>query len=115
MSRKIISDKQWQRIHSLLPGKVTDCGVTAKDNRLFLEAVLWIVRCGAPWRDLPSEFGHWNSVYMRYSRWCKKGIWANLFEVLTKDKDSEYIMVDGSIVRVHQHGVPKKMNGILTQ
>ena len=112
MSRKMISDKQWRRIHLLLPGKVTDSGVTAKDNRLFLEAVLWIVRCGAPWRDLPSELGHWNSVYIRYNRWCKKGIWANLFEELAKDKDCEYIMVDGSIVRVHQHGVPKKKNKI---
>ncbi|WP_194842525.1 IS5 family transposase [Endozoicomonas sp. OPT23] len=108
MSRIKLQDHQWNRIKDLLPGKRSDCGVTAQCNRAFLEAVLWIARTGAPWRDLPKEFGKWHSVYVRYDRWCQKGIWVAVFEELSKDQDFEYIMVDGSIVWVHQHGAPKK-------
>lgn len=108
MARSILRDDQWERISKLLPGKSTDCGVTAKDNRLFLEAVLWIARTGAPWRDLPSEYGHWHRVYVRYSRWSHKGIWQRIFEIVADDPDLEYLMVDGSIVRVHQHGAAQK-------
>ena len=108
MSRKILRDDQWDRVKELLPGKATDRGVTAKNNRLFLEAVLWIARTGSPWRDLPEEFGHWHRVYVRYNRWSKKGVWEEIFEALSEDKDLEYLMVDGSIARVDQHGAPKK-------
>ncbi|MGI9280571.1 MAG: IS5 family transposase [Endozoicomonas sp.] len=108
MPRIQLQDHQWERIKNLLPGKNSDCGVTAKCNRTFLEAVLWITRTGAPWRDLPQKFGKWHSVYVRYDRWCQKGIWVDVFEELSKDRDFEYIMIDGSIARVHQHGAPKK-------
>ena len=108
MNRNVLRDDQWVRIEPLLPGKATDCGVTAKNNRLFVEAVLWIARTGAPWRDLPAEFGHWHRVYVRYNRWSKKGIWKAVFEELSDQPDLEYLMVDGSIVRVHQHGASKK-------
>jgi transposase len=108
MDRKVLRDDQWERIVHLLPGKATDCGVTAKDNRLFLEAVLWIARTGAPWRDMPQEFGYWHRVYVRYSRWSHKGIWQLIFETVADDPDFEYLMVDGSIVRVHQHGAAQK-------
>ena len=110
MTRTILRDDQWQRIKDLLPGKATDCGVTAKDNRRFLEAVLWIARTGAPWRDLPAEFGHWHRVYVRYNRWSHKGVWNRIFEAVADDPDLEHLMVDGSIVRVHQHGAAKKKN-----
>ena len=92
MQRQVLRDDQWERIKDLLPGKASDCGVTAKDNRLFLEAVLWMVRTGSPWRDLPERFGHWLSI----------------FEALADDPDFEYLMMDGSIVRVHQPGAAKK-------
>src|SRR3954463_14579222 len=69
--RFVLSDTVWQKIEALLPGKKTDRGVTARDNRLFLEAVLWRVRAGLPWRDLPAEFGHWNSVFTRFRRWAR--------------------------------------------
>ena len=111
MPRTVLRDDQWERIEELLPGKATDCGVTAKDNRLFLEAVLWINRTGSPWRDLPKEFGHWHRVYVRYNRWSKKGVWTRIFEALSMDRDLEYLMVDGSITRVHQHGAPPKKTG----
>ena len=81
MSRLILRDNQWQRVRNLLPGKVTDCGVTAKDNRLFLEAVLWIARTGAPWRDLPKAFGYWHQVYERYNRWSRKRVPWKLFSM----------------------------------
>lgn len=108
MTRQILCDNQWNKIEPLLPGKSSDCGVTAKNNRLFLEAVLWIVRTGAPWRDLPEEFGYWHRVYVRYNRWSHKGYWEKIFSQLSQDRDLEYLMVDGSITRVHQHGAPKK-------
>ena len=110
MTRTILRDDQWRRIKNLLPGKATDCGVTAKDNRRFLEGVLWIARTGAPWRDLPEEFGHWHRVYVRYNRWSHKGVWKRIFEAVADDPDLENLMVDGSIVRVHQHGAAKKKN-----
>ena len=108
MPRMVLSDDQWDRVKDLFPGKATDCGVTAKDNRLFFEAVLWITRTGAPWRDLPEEFGLWNSVYTRYSRWSHKGVWDTIFSTLSAEADFEYVMIDGSIIRVHQHGASAK-------
>jgi putative transposase len=73
MRRYEISDHAWHRISDLLPGKSTDVGRTAKDNRQFLNAVLWIARSGAPWRDLPERFNPWNSVCHRFRRWARKG------------------------------------------
>jgi transposase len=111
MVRKILNNKQWKQIEHLLPGKATDRGVTAKDNRTFIEAVLWIARTGSPWRDLPRELGYWHRVYVRYSRWAKNGVWKRLFEALANDPALERLMIDGSIVRVHQHGASKKKRG----
>ena len=108
MLRTVLRDDQWERIANFLLGKATDCGVTAKNNRLFVEAVLWIVRTGSPWRDLPDDFGHWHRIYVRYNRWSKKKIWERIFKTMADDPDLEYLMVDGSIIRVHQHGAAKK-------
>ena len=115
MPRTLLRDDQWNRIERFLPGKATDCGVTATNNRLFVEAVLWIIRTGSPWRDLPTDFGHWHRVYVRYNRWSKKGVWARIFTTMSDDPDLEYLMVDGSIVQVHQHGAAKKTNKRLRQ
>jgi len=111
MDRMLLRDDQWGRIKELLPGKSKDCGVTAKDNRLFLEAVLWIARTGSPWRDLPEHFGYWHRVYVRYNRWSHKGHWVRVLDAIAGDPDLEYLMIDGSIVRVHQHGAAKKTAG----
>lgn len=100
--RFVISDDQWALIEPHLPGKVTDCGVTARDNRLFVEAVLWRVRVGAPWRDLPPGFGAWNSVFRRFRRWARHGVFERIFEALSGDPDFEYALIDGTIVSVHQ-------------
>jgi len=108
MPRRIISDSQWKRIAPMLPGKNGDPGRSARDNREFLEAVLWMARTGAPWRDLPDEFGLWNSVFRRFRRWALKGVFANVFQELSADADLEYVLIDGAIVRLHQHGAGAK-------
>ena len=111
MSRTVLRDDQWKRIEPLLAGRSGDCGVTGKHNRLFIEAVLWICRTGAPWRDLPGDLGNWHTTFTRYNRWSKSGRWENIFTALSQDADFEYLMVDGSIARVHQHGAPKNSSG----
>jgi transposase len=110
MPRKMLRNDQWDRIEQLLPGKDTDCGVTAKDNRLFVEAVLWIARTGSPWRDLPAELGNWHNVYTRYSRWGKKGVWERVVQATSAHADLQALLLDSTIVRAHQHsaGAQKK-------
>lgn len=100
--RFVIGDAMWERIAPQLPGKASDSGVTAVDNRLFLEAVLWRVRTGAPWRDLPVVFGNWNSVFQRFRRWAKKGVFERLFRAVSEEPDLEYALIDGTIISVHQ-------------
>lgn len=110
MDRRMLRDDQWERIEGLLPGKATDCGVTAKDNRRFVEAVLWIMRTGSPWRDLPAELGHWHRTFVRFSRWREKGVWERVAAALSGDSDLEHLFIDSTIVRAHQHsgGAQKK-------
>jgi transposase len=104
VDRSILSDEQWTRVAPLLPGKVGDPGRSGEDNRRFLEAVLWIARTGSPWRDLPAAFGNWNSVFKRFRRWALNGVFEMIFSSLSSDPDFEYAIIDGTIVRVHQHG-----------
>ncbi len=110
MVRRWLRDDQWKRLEPMLPGKVSDPGRTGDDNRGFVEGVLWIARTGSPWRDLPKEFGAWNSVYQRFARWSNNDIWHKVFEELAKDADFEEVFLDSTIVRAHQHaaGAPKK-------
>jgi transposase len=103
MRRYALRDDQWDRIKDLLPGRPGSVGVTAKDNRLFVDAVLYRYRAGIPWRDLPECFGDWNNTHRRFSRWAKSGVWQRLFERLAGDADNEYAMIDSTIVRAHQH------------
>lgn len=108
MDRSVLSDEQWQRIAPLLPGKPGDPGRSAADNRRFLEAVLWMARTGSPWRDLRAGFGNWNSVFQRFRRWALKGVFETIFHRLSGDPNFEYAIIDGTIVRVHQHGTGAK-------
>ena len=98
-----LSDAQWDRISGLIIGRPDQRGSTGRDNRMFVEGVLWIVRTGSPWRDLPEAFGEWNSVFRRFSRWSAKGVWLRMFEALADDPDFEYLIIDSTIVRAHQH------------
>jgi transposase len=101
--RYALRDDQWERIETLLPGWEGTVGVTAKDNRLFVEAVLYRYRAGIPWRDLPERFGDFRVVHTRFSRWAKTSVWARVFGHLAQDADNEYAMFDATIVRAHQH------------
>jgi len=106
--RLVLSDGQWKRIEKLCVGKPEDPGGTAANNRMFVEAVLWIARTGSPWRDLPEVFGKWNSVFVRFNRWSEGGVWQRLFRALADDPDFEYLIVDATIVRAHQHSAGAK-------
>jgi len=108
--RKILRNDQWERIEHLLPGKASDPGVTAEDNRLFVEAVLWIARTGSPWRDLPPQLGNWHNTYTRFSRWGKKGIWQCLIQAVSNDSDLEALFIDSTVVRAHQHAAGAQKN-----
>src|SRR5215212_3796664 len=104
MDRFILTDAQWAKMEPRCLGKPGDPGRSGKDNRLFVEAVLWIVRTGSPWRDLPPSFGHWNSVFTRFRDWVKAGVWQRLFDAVSDEPDLEYAMADATIVKVHRHG-----------
>jgi len=92
----------------MLPGREGHVGATAKDNRLFVEAVLYRYRAGIPWRDLPERFGDFRVVHLRHSRWSKSGVWQRVFEALAQDADNEYEMIDSTIARAHQHSAGAK-------
>ena len=108
VKRYELTDTQWQRIEAFLPGKAGDPGRTAGDNRLFVNGVLWVLRSGAHWHDLPARYGKWKSVHTRFARWAKNGTWERVFEVLTKDRKNEYLMLDTTLVRAHQQAATGK-------
>ncbi|UPJ47812.1 IS5 family transposase [Bradyrhizobium sp. 200] len=108
MDRLVLSDAAWERMAPLIIGRPDQKGSTGRDNRMFVEGVLWIVRTGSPWRDLPEAFGEWNSVFRRFSRWSVKGVWWRIFEAMSDDPDFEYLIVDSTIVRAHQHAAGAK-------
>ena len=103
-----LTDSQWARIASILPGKVGDPGRTAGDNRLFVNGVLWVLRSGAHWHDLPARYGKWKSLHKRFSRWAKAGVWQRVFEALIRDPRNEYLMLDTTLVRAHQQAATGK-------
>ena len=115
--RYALRDDQWERIKDLLPGRANTVGVTAKDNRLFIEAVLYRYRAGIAWSDLPERFGNFRAVHTRHTRWSRKDVWKRIFEHLAQDADNEYAMIDSTIVRAHQHsaGARRDKKGIQTK
>ena len=94
--------QQWERIKDLLPGKVSDRGRPAADNRQFVNGVLWVLRSGARWCDLPERYGKWKSVHKRFTRWARAGVWERVFAHLTADRHNDYLMLDSTLVRAHQ-------------
>src|SRR5256714_12167412 len=103
MRRYALRDDQGERIKNLLPGREGHVGVTAADNRLFVEAVLYRYRAGIPWRDLRERFGDWKNVHQRFSRWAKSAVWQQIFQLLAADADHEYAMIGSTIVRAPPH------------
>jgi transposase len=110
MERFGLRDDQWERIKDFLPGREGHVGSNVADNRLFVDAVLYRYRTGIPWRDLPARFGHWKIVHQHFGRWARSGVFDRIFKLLASDPDNEYMMIDATIVRAHQHsaGAQKK-------
>jgi transposase len=108
MRRHELTDEQYQKIENMLPGRKENAGVTAKDNRMFLNGVMWILKTGAPWRDLPERYGNWKNVHRRFSRWSKGGVFSKIFRALSEDADMEFLLLDGTIVKAHQHAAGAK-------
>ncbi len=108
MIRLMLTDAQWARMEPHCLGRACDPGRTGGDSRLFVEAVLWIARTGAPWRDLPAAFGNWNTVFKRFRHWVKLDVFKRIFDAVSDDPDMEFAMIDGTIVKVHRHGQGSK-------
>src|ERR1700745_3319878 len=108
MIRHRLTDEQWSRIEDLVPGKPGDPGRSGKNNRLFVDAIVWMARTGTPWRDLPPFFGKWNSVWKRFRPWAKAGVWERMLAALADDPDFESIMLGGTTIRVLQHAAGGK-------
>lgn len=111
VKRYELTDVQWGRIAPLLPGKAGDPGRTAADNRLFVNGVLWVLRSGAHWRDLPERYGKWKTAHKRFSRWAAAGVWEKVFADLIKDRDNQYLMLDSTLVRAHQQATTGRGSG----
>ena len=103
-----LTEVQWQKVKGILPGKAGDRGRTAEDNRLFVNAVLWILRSGAFWCHLPLHYGNWKSIHKRFTRWAKAGVWEQVFKILLADSKNDYLMIDSTIVRTHQQATTGK-------
>ena len=106
-----MSDVQWERIKDTLPGRLEHVGRTAADNRQFVNGVLWVLRSGARWSDLPERYGKYNSVHMRFMRWARSGVWERIFDDLVGDKKNQYLMIDSTIVRAHQQAATSRKKG----
>jgi transposase len=115
MRRYALRDDQWDRIKDILPGREGHVGGTAPDNRLFVEAVLFRFRAGAPWRDLPERFGCWKIVYQRFNRWAKSGVFERVFRLLASDHDNEYMMIDALFVDYAGDGVPVVIDRVTSE
>ena len=113
MHRHGLSEEQWRRLQKVVPRQ--KAGPTAiLGDRLFIEAVLYRAKTGLPWRDLPERFGKWNSVFQRYNRWCKKGIWQQIFETLDIEPDLEHLLIDSTTVRAYQHAAACKKGAMIS-
>lgn len=110
-SRYELSDAQWARIKDTLPGRVEHVGRTAADNRQFVNGVLWVLRSGARWHDLPQRYGKYKSVDARFMRWARSGVWERIFANLVADKKNLYLMIDSTIVRAHQQAATGRKKG----
>jgi transposase len=101
--RHDISDELWQKIEPHTLGRKGTWGGNARDTRMFINAVFWILRTGAPWRDLPTDYGDWKNTQRRFCRWWDKGVWERILEAVVIEKDCEWLMIDASYVKAHQH------------
>jgi transposase len=115
VSRYELNEGQWGRIANLLPGRKETVGRTAADNRVFVNGVLWVLRSGARWSDLPERYGKYKSVHKRFARWAVSGVWDRMFRTLTQDASNEYLMIDSTLVRAHQPAATGRKKGARTR
>jgi transposase len=108
LCRHEINDFDWERIKNLLPPENTGEGRPSKSNRLMLNAMLWINKTGAPWRDIPERFGPWQTVYSRFRLWIKNDVFTEMFKSLTVDADMQNVSVDSTSCKAHQHAAGAK-------
>jgi transposase len=107
-----LTEVQWSRIRELLPGRKESVGRTAADNRAFVNGVLWVLRSGARWSDLPERYGKYKTVHKRFARWAASGIWEHVFRRLTHDAQNQYLMIDSTLVRAHQQAATGRKKGL---
>jgi transposase len=115
IGRYELSDAQWTRIEGLLPGRADTVGRTAANNRMFINGVLWVLRSGAHWHDLPERYGKYKSVHKRFSRWAASGVWSKVFGDLVADRKNPYLMIDSTIVRAHLQAATGRKKGARTR
>ena len=114
MRRHELTDDQWERLAPLLPPQRPTTGRPAKDHRTVINGILWVLKTGAPWRDLPERYGPWQTIYSRFRRWQQSGIWDRILADLQRDSDAagqidwEIHFIDSTIVRAHQHAAGAK-------
>jgi transposase len=114
MNRGDLTNEQWEKLQPFLPAERPHTGRPAQDHRTIVNGILWVLRTGAPWRDMPERYGKWSTIYSRFRRWKQAGIWDKLFSEIQSlaeqrnEVDWEIHFVDGSIVRVHQHAAGQK-------
>ena len=115
VGRYELSEVQWEKIKDILPGRVESVGRTAADNRVFVNGVLWVLRSGAHWHDLPERYGKYKSLHKRFSRWAATGVWEKIFHELLCDRKNQYLMIDSTIVRAHQQAATGRKKGAKTR
>jgi transposase len=109
MTRDGLTDPEWQQLAPLLPQPARRCGRPRRADRLLIDAMLWIARTGAPWRDLPARYGPWQTVYHRFTSWRRDGSWARVLQTLQGLADQRgkldwsVACIDGAVVRAHVH------------
>lgn len=112
MARFDLTDGEWRLIEPLLPNKPR--GVARVDDRRVLNGIFYVLRTGSPWRDLPERYGPYTTVYNRFNRWAKAGVWLRVFEALTRASPDSLHLIDSSIVRAHQHAAGGKKGARIT-
>jgi transposase len=121
MRRHELTDDQWERLSPLLPPQRPRTGRPANDHRTILNGILWILRTGAPWRDLPERYGNWKTVYSRFRRWQEAGIWDHILTGIQIDAahddriDGSVTMIDSTSIRAHQHAAGARKRGTPTK
>ena len=108
LKRYELTDQEWEQIAPLLPSNKGKKGRPPKDNRQMLNAIVWLARSGAPWRDLPERYGPWSSVYSRFRKWIEDGLLDNIFRILSMEAELYELSIDASIVHAHQHSAGAK-------